>query len=142
MTYLLLQLLPTLLLSVRREDAPERIVVVGASLVEVRVKDDGGLFLGFYDWLRTSAGRVIGVDLTFHDGREIVQEALLGAGVGTWLTPDIFRVVFDQQGEIDDEASVDQEFSVSRCYLGPEGQVALLFDASELTKEDISALTS
>jgi hypothetical protein len=50
-------------------------------------------------------------------------------------------VVFDKTAEVDENASVDQEFSVSRCYLGPEGQVALLFDASEFSEEDGRALT-
>jgi len=140
--YLLLRFLPALLLATRTEDSPGQIVLGSSSFSEIPAEGKGGLFLGFYDWLRTPGGSVVGLDLTFHDGREAVQRVLREAGVGMWLTRDVLRVVFDGSVEIDEAASVDQEFSVSRCYVGPEGQVALLFDASELTEDDCYELTS
>jgi hypothetical protein len=140
--YLLVRFTPAPSLDRRTEDAPGRLVVGGSTFHEISTEGRGGPFLGFYDWIRTSGGRVVGLNLTFHDGREDVQRVLRQAGVGTWLTPDVFRAVFDGTADIDEGASVDQEFSVSRCYLDPEGQVALLFDASELTDDDCRALTT
>jgi hypothetical protein len=139
--YLLVLFTPALSLAMRTEDAPGRLVVGGSTFREVSTEGKGGLFLGFYDWIRTSGGRIVGLNLTFHDDREDIQRVLRQAGVGSWLTPYVFRAVFDGSADIDEGASIDQEFSVSRCYLGPEGQVVLLFDASELTEDDCHALT-
>jgi len=138
--YLVIQLAPSLLLDVRKNDSPGSISFEGTALQEVEAPSDAGLFLGFYDWLRTSDGRVVGVELTFHDHRDAIQHVLETVSVGRWIAPDIFRVLFDELAQVDDDASVDQEFSVSRCYKGPDGRVALLLDAAEVAKEDLDAL--
>ena len=145
MTYLLVVLEPadaTPTVALRLQDSPTRIAHAGTTFHEVPPDDEGGLFLGFYDWLRSRQGSVVGVQLTFHDGRDAVRAALGEARVGTWLTGYVFRVLFGDHADIDEESSVDQEFSVSRCYVDSAKRVALLFDASELNEDDMQALTA
>jgi hypothetical protein len=53
------------------------------------------MFLGFYDWLRTATGDVVGVQILFHEGREHVQNVLRRARVGNLDGDWFFQVVFE-----------------------------------------------
>lgn len=102
------------------------------------VSDDWGdsFFLGFYDWLRTADETVVGIRLTLHDGRESLRELLPAWPYVSWLAPSIVEIMFsDADGDIAD--SVDQEFSESRCLRSADGEVALVFDASQLSSEQL-----
>jgi hypothetical protein len=96
-------------------------------------------FLGFYDWLRTTNDRVIGLNLTLHQGREGLSRILPARKYLLWEAPYVLRILLED-GTIDEVRSVDQEFAVSRCFRSPSGAVALLFDASELTDRQIRDL--
>lgn len=113
-------------------DHPGQITIHGVVFTEVPTNADGCLFLGFFDWLRSSDGEVVGVDLTFHDNRENAQSTLSNGNLGNRIAPDVVRVLFRSDVDIDPTISADQEFSVSRCYSAPDGRAALLFDASEV----------
>ncbi len=108
-------------------------------VVFTEVVVDGNVFLGFYDWLRTSSGQVVGVSLILHDDRQHIVRALLEGQFGEWDGPEIMSILFRADAEIDWERSGGQEFSVSRCYMGSDGAVALLFDASEIVPAPGSA---
>jgi hypothetical protein len=97
------------------------------------------MFLGFFDWLRSPGGEVVGVAVTLHDGREKVRNALPGRDYITWLSDDIVRIRF-RPGDIDEHASVDQEFTTSRCLRAVNGDAALLFDVSGLSSSERSSL--
>jgi len=107
---------------------------------EVKLDPNAFLFLGFYDWLRTATGDVVGVQLIFHHGRDHVREVLRSACVGGFDGPHFFRLLFVDGVEIDEDRSVDQEFSTSRCYRACDETVALVFEASELAESDIRRL--
>jgi hypothetical protein len=127
-------------LAVLASDAP-RLQTRGESFVDTNEEASDSMFLGFYDWLRTPAShQVAGVQLILHDGRETVRETLPNRDYIQWLSPDIVRIWFAEARVIDEEASVDQEFSVSRCLRSADGRVALVFDAAELSPAQLDWL--
>ncbi len=139
MQFLLVELAPALRVRPFQQDAVGEIEVDGARLKEVLGPSDS-MFLGFFDWLRDYDEHVIGVQLTFHDGREAARRELSSHCSGAWVASDIFRVLFDSEAEVNADASFDQELGVSRIFVGP-GRVALWFDASAFDREDVERLS-
>jgi len=124
--------------SVIEQDFPKRIEYKGASLREIEF-DDG--FLGFYDWLRDSSGRCFGVRITLHEAALVAVEALPAREYIAREGDGIFSVRLGP-GEEDPDMSVDQEFSVSRIYVGDGGAPVLLIDALQLDESDLRFLVS
>jgi hypothetical protein len=138
--YLVVTLNDPLELELRIEDPRHVFRTRGRELREVQLDPAAFMFLGFYDWLRSATGDVVGVQLLFHEGREHVQNVLRRARVGNLDGDWFFQVVFEDGAAVDPEKSVDQEFSVSRCYEADDGSIALLFDASALEESDLRRL--
>jgi hypothetical protein len=112
-------------------DSPCRLEVGSEVFIEIQSQAATGPFLGFYDWLRSSTGEIVGLRITFHDQRERAIEVLRQSHIGEWETSEIFHLMFFHSDiQVDETLSVDQEFSVSRIYSAPDGQVALLVEAS------------
>jgi hypothetical protein len=134
--FLVMMLDTPLELSCRAVDSP------GELVQRDRMKErafEGPGFLGFYDWLRNDADEILGVRLTLHEHALELHSVLPQRPYLEWEGRGIVRLTF-RAGDVDEERSVDQEFSVSRCYVGLNGRVALLFDASELSEEDCLVL--
>lgn len=109
----------------------------GCNFVDLNRQWETTLYIGFYDWLRTSKNSVVGIRVILHDGRERLREVLPIRSYIDWVSPHIVEIMFSPNIVIDDSASVDQEFSVSRCLLSEDGTVALLFDASALDHSQV-----
>lgn len=116
----------------------------GRRFADINERWSQELGLGFYDWLRASAGGeevVVGVQLILHSGRNVLRSLLPERDYIEWRTDDIVRIHFSSQS-IDEHLSIDQDFTVSRCLRAEDGSVALLFDASEFSARQISMLLS
>lgn len=118
------------------------ISVHGQSYVERPLSADP--FLGFYDWLRTPGGVLVGVRLTIgHVQRALV--ALLPHRPYIALAGEHVVSVFwtrSDEGEIDEEASTEQDFGASRAFVSGPGDLVLAFDAGALSDEELAALES
>jgi hypothetical protein len=140
--FLLIRLIPFVQLHFLENDSPDCLEWEGYKYYEVASSPKPGHFLGFYDWLRTESGRVIGIKVLFHDHSETARNVLTKCSGTEWISPDIVSILFDTTAVMHDSSSVDQEFSVARCYTTKSGRVALLFDASELTQAQIQDLSN
>jgi hypothetical protein len=118
-----------------------RLVRGGKVYEEINRDWEKSLYLGFYDWLRTVTDEVIGVNVILHDGREILREVLPNREYIEWLAPSVVRITF-LAGDVDEAASTDQAFSVSRCFRSDDGTAALLFDANDLTNDQLEHISS
>lgn len=137
--YLALFLLDTLKIAVIESDELS-LVESGRVLADICSDWGDSMYLGFYDWLRVPGSALIaGVNLILHDNRELVLSVIPPRHYVEWISSFIFRISFFA-GAIDDELSVDQEFSVSRCLRSESGDVALLFDASGITLEQLQGI--
>ena len=139
--YLVLSLLGSLRILVRKDDAPGGLSAFDRVYREIEFPEKRDAFLGFYDWLRTADRRVVGVDLLLHKHCEGLQQQIPETSYARWIAPGILRILFEVSADIDDEASVDQEFLATRCYRAQDGAIALLFDADELGENDLRLLS-
>jgi hypothetical protein len=135
MSFLVITLRTPPTLQVRGTDSPVRLSVGRHTFFEVTPSGQPGLFLGFYDWLRSREGEIVGLRLMFHDGRDAAVEALRQSKVGEWDSPEIYRLLFRAGADIDQGLSIDQEFSVSRLYENDENELVLLIDVSDIEEE-------
>ena len=89
-----------------------------------------GDWLGFYDWLRTTAGEVIGVQLWVDEPRAIGLLQAASSYVGVEASKDClpFRVFFKAERQFDEQASCDQDFGSNLLLRGNSGLV-LTFNA-------------
>lgn len=123
------------MLEIQETDSPVRVNVGHSVFFEIPQADTKGLFLGFYDWLRTPVEAIVGLRITFHDGRKLAIETVQRCQVGEWEASDIYCLKFRPHAAIVQSLSIDQEFSVSRIYRGPNGEVALLLDINGVEGE-------
>ena len=115
---------------VRGEDSPGALDAFGRRYDEVEFPEQLDPFLGFYDWLRASDGRVVGVSLIAAEETRAALRQFVGPTVSiTWTGDCIVEVLFEARAEIDWSISVDQEFSTSRLYVAEDQSAALLFTA-------------
>jgi hypothetical protein len=93
-----------------------------------RAVDGNYSWLGFYDWLRSKAGLVLGVRLKFDEDENV---DLIRPFVGRQLSLDkktvLVRFVLD--GEPVDEISGDADFSGNEIFFGDQGSLAIAFYA-------------
>jgi len=95
---------------------------------EASFKDSGaGDWLGFYDWLRSPQGNVIGVQQWID---EFSTLSLLKEfqGVEYDLVHRVVRIFFGQVREVDEGRSCDQDFGNNRLLISGDS-VALTFNA-------------
>ena len=95
-------------------------------------EDQGfGDFTGFYDWLRNTKGRVIGVRYLPADELDFLCNAVaqLPYVVVDWRIKSI-ELYFSGDRSVDEGASNDQEFGDNRLFKSASGTFALSFNAS------------
>jgi hypothetical protein len=111
-------------------------------------EDQGfGDFTGFYDWLRNTKGRVIGVRYLPADELQFLCNSVAQL---PYVVVDSqiksIELYFSDDRSIDESASNDQEFGDNRLFKSTSGTFALSFNASEvidsLTPEPQATLTS
>lgn len=118
-------------------DSPRELFAFEASAREVMGGKDG--FLGFYDWLRTPQGKVVGLRLSI-DNRPDLNGLIPNAPYVVRDTPDIINFMFSSPEEIDEDASMDQDFYESRVCADELGATILSFCADSLTSEELGRI--
>lgn len=111
-------------------NVPEREIVLKGQ----RYEDSGlGDRLGFYDWLRSSDGDVVGIRRLWMDD-ELTKHKPLLEGLTACMNvaapsggPSLF-VKFDGEWTVAPDLSDDQDFGSDRLFIGPAGFV-LTFNA-------------
>lgn len=101
------------------------------ALGEDLFRDAGvGDWLGFYDWLRTRSGEVIGVRLWVDEANEQLRAAGSCAGVVAGRDCFPLAIYFGESREFEDELSCDQDFG-SNMLLVSANAFAMTFNAPE-----------
>ena len=98
---------------------------------EVFTDSGAGDWLGFYDWLRTKSGTVIGVRLWTDEANDQIRAAGRCAGVAAGDSCFPLVVYLGAEREFEDEKSCDQDFGSNMLLLGPNG-FALTFNSPSL----------
>ena len=111
---------------------------VDAPAVRLAGKDHvdagAGDWLGFYDWLRDRAGRVIGVQQWLFEP-STYPFAKAFAGVDADSHSGCVRIFFGQSRDVDEAASCDQDFGSNRLLVANDS-IALTFNAPDPTAGD------
>ena len=87
-----------------------------------------GDWLGFYDWLRTRSGEVIGVRLWVDDVTPQIRAAAACSGVVAGESCSPFMIYLGHEHEFDAEQSDDQDFG-SNMLLANSSKFAITFYA-------------
>ena len=134
---LLVVLAPTQPALSLRDDAPEELTAGGA-----RYSDAGqGEFTGFYDWLRTSTGVVVGVRYwPFEETQALLGSTSSLPYVERVPGQDSLAIYFSSERDVDPRASGDQAFGGNRLLTGDDGAIALTFDTSGLDERELETL--
>jgi hypothetical protein len=124
------------LIMIRTGEKP-RIVGSGAWSDKSSFIEDGELFersakssdwLGFYDWLRTTDGKLVGVrlsfDQTFHENlfQRYVSDSVIFSG-------DVVCLQWIDSAEVDEDLSDDADFGGNSVFFGNAGSLAIGFFA-------------
>ena len=118
--------LPHLIELSQEECAASTIQLAGKAFADV----GAGNWLGFYDWLRNSAGEVIGVR-QYVDDQSTFPLARDFKGVEKDVKRGVVLIFFGQSREFDEVASCDQDFGDNRL-LSAGDEIALTFSAHNL----------
>jgi hypothetical protein len=96
-------------------------------------------FVGFYDWLRDTSGRVIGVRETFSDGLEWILDAMPHlAYVEKLSRPAAVEIFFGIDRAYDPTESTDQDFLMNRVYVSESGGVAMTFGMDPEVRDQLA----
>ncbi len=99
------------------------LVAPSVRLADVDYVDSGaGDWLGFYDWLRSPRGEVIGVQQWIDDASAFPFSAKF-EGVEASVKRDVLRVYFGQSRDVDEANSCDQDFGRNRLLVAGESVV-------------------
>lgn len=118
-------------------EQPRIHIICGALGPEVvldeEVFQDAGLgdWLGFYDWLRTKSGEVIGVRLWIDEPSEQARTLSRCAGVVTGEHGSPLVIYLSNARDAEDSMSDDQDFGCNMLLLGAD-KFALTFNAPRL----------
>lgn len=106
------------------------------------VECDDNDFSGFYDWLRDSTGKVIGVRYTTLDSfKQVLIKSLKRLPYVNFVHEKIVEIYFhDKNRSIDDENSNDQDFGICKVYSLSNSTFAILFDIEYLTKYEFLSI--
>lgn len=126
---------------------PIRLVLKDVGDGDIRVGDrkfvDSGLgkSIGFYDWLRSSDGQIIGARTWFlrDSGVENFHVELASHSAIEW-GEDNFRLFFLSDREFADDKSDDQEFGVHRLAISSDGLLLLTYDVNLLSPDEFSRI--
>jgi hypothetical protein len=101
-------------------------VAPSVHLTDADYVDSGaGDWLGFYDWLRTPRGEVIGVQ-QWIDEASAFPFSTKFEGVEASVKRDVLRIYFGQSRDVDEANSCDQDFGRNRLLIAGKS-VALTF---------------
>ena len=120
-----------------------RVEEAGVEYVEWAGLTSGALgpFLGFYDWLRTTHGDVVGLRLSIATGLESLAVRLPERPYLRRDGTHVVTVMFHSESTpIDEVASTEQDFGPSRAFVARHGQMLLVFDAAALTEREVAGL--
>ena len=107
--------------------ADNEAVAPSVRIGETSFVDSGaGDWLGFYDWLRSPQGKVIGIQ-QWIDEFSIFSLLKLYQGVEYDLVHSVVRIFFGQAREVDEQHSCDQDFGSNRLLIAGDS-VALTFN--------------
>ncbi|HEY6252421.1 MAG TPA: hypothetical protein VI685_20900 [Candidatus Angelobacter sp.] len=104
-------------------------------------KPSGPGWSGFYDWLRDSSGKLLGI--RYHPCEEtafVLEQAsrLNYAERGAYGDMSLF---FSNERSFDPKKSTDQDFLYDQLFVADDGSTAIAF-AKELTQEELDSLRS
>jgi len=91
-----------------------------------RSSDELGYWLGFYDWLRTSDGLIVGVKLR-PDSSGILNLFEPFASPSVVIKEGAVTIRTSSQGEVIEVLSDDQDFGGNAVYVGSGGSLAIAF---------------
>ena len=140
MTLLLIDLGARPRLSLCRAVLPARIERDGEEFARFAVGADG--FLGFYDWLKTTSGLIVGLRMILAEGTEAL-DSLLPAH--DWIAFDratrtLVLHLIESTEPVDEEASTDQDFGRAMVYQSAQGSLMLAVDSALLDDHELAAL--
>ncbi|HKP03478.1 MAG TPA: hypothetical protein VJU77_08980 [Chthoniobacterales bacterium] len=118
------------------ESRPSETVLSELGLVDSKLGD----WTGFYDWLRTDTGAIVGVRYwPFEKTEFLVRPAVASSDIV--VDPrGALLVFFGREEHFDDKLSDDQAFEESRVLLF-SGRHILLFGCSDLSAEERTQLS-
>ncbi len=138
--FLLLVLESELKLAGRSEEPTGVVALKGNEYEEMTLGRKG--FLGFYDWLREPSGALVGIRLSIDTSSKALIEMLPSRSYITRNSPEVFSVMFRTADQIDEEASMDQDFGHTRAFKGPGRTIVLTIDAEGLEPDEFEALSN
>lgn len=108
---------------------------------ETKYTDVGlGDWTGFYDWLRSSEGVLLGVRYWPADANDALFENAGSVAYASIGTAGYLEIYFSQEGPSDPRRSNDQEFQYDAVFRSAEGEWAIVFDTAALTPSDLAQL--
>ena len=95
---------------------------------------------GFFDWLRSPTGNVIGVRYSPFEEFRFVFKAI--CDVSDVLVTDklSIEVYFGDNRDVDPENSSDQDFGKNEVYTSTDGKVLIAFGTSHLNEDELQTL--
>jgi hypothetical protein len=107
----------------------------GFTVGETRYGDAGyGDWTGFYDWLRSPHGRVLGVRYCLQDYTEFLLGYTEKLAYVLAKPSHYIEVYFSDEREFDPRVSDDQDFLYSAIFRSSDGSYAIAFGAEDLQK--------
>jgi len=100
------------------------IEIDGALYVQTKAAD----WQGFYDWMRTRRGTVVGVRLWLDEDGDKRLLAVQCDGVEIDATRGLVQIWFTRERECDEGQSDDQDFGGNRLFRSFDGSLALTFN--------------
>jgi hypothetical protein len=121
---------------------PDQEVRVGGEVFTLIRGSDEAELNGFYDFLRTSNGEVVGIRfLPIGDFDFVSQTATAGQRLRIQgHHPPSLLIFFDQHQNYNDADSDDQEFGYNFLYGSPTGQLAVTFSLERLSKGEMNSI--
>jgi len=136
MSVLLVVLGPRLILSLL-EDPPSREFGVSGERYRILPGSESNDLPGFYDWLRTPEGKVIGVRFSpTGDAADVVGAAPSTDYLRKEPSEASLEVYFGAERTFDPDLSGDQSFGSNRIYRSADGQWAITFGLHDLENSE------
>lgn len=106
-------------------------------------RDSGfGDWTEFYDWLRDSAGNILGVRYWLRSDTEFLTEYAKGKEYIQAESPRQIEIYFSERRGADAELSCDQDFLYDAIFRSDNGDYAIAFGMGGLSESDLRSLES
>jgi hypothetical protein len=99
-----------------------------------------GDWTGFYDWLRSADGNLLGVRYTPSEGTEFLVEYMSKLSYVNADPSGHIEIYFSEERVIDAKLSCDQEFLYDAVFRSDDGDYAIGFGIEELNETDLNSL--